>query len=450
MHWNRIFRLSLVIVCAMLAFQLCFVPAGQAEPQYDYINISDPFLKKIPIAVPVFKGMSDPSEEAAIAAEATEILVNGLTFTGYFNLIDRGAYLENLQEKGITAADLNFANWTDIGAELLITGGIWGHNGTVRMELRVFDTFKGELLLGKRYGGGYNDLRQMIHRFCSDLIYRLTGKRGLFDSRIVFIGKKDGKNTIHTCDFDGNALQSVVENEVITLFPSWSPNGRAIAYTSYAQGNPDIVIRELETGVTRRISHEGINLTPTWVPGGGGKMAATLSVDGDEEIYLLTEAGKIDRRLTDSWGIDVSPTFSPDGSQMAYVSKRAGTPQIYIKDMAGGDVRRLTFEGSYNTEPDWSPEGDRIVYSAMKGGRADICVIGTDGEGLAQLTRDTGSNESPAWSPDGTLIVFSSTRTGKARLYVMTASGTDQRPLLMDMAGEQILPDWSPAMSPGD
>lgn len=446
MHWNRIFWVSTAIVCAVVVCQFCFVPSGQAETRYDYINISDPFIKKIPVAIPVFKDMSESPEEGTIAAEATEILSKGLDFTGYFNLIDRGAFLESLQEKGITAEDLDFGNWTDIGAELLITGGVWRYNGTVRLELRVFDVYKGKLLFGKRYGGNVGDLRQMLHRFCNDLVYRLTGKRGLFGSRIVFIGKNDGKHAIYTCDFDGHAPQKVVESDAITLFPSWSPNGRAIAYTSYAQGNPDIVIREIESGDTTRISYEGINLTPTWIPDGSGKMAATLSVNGDEEIYLLTEAGKIDKRLTDSWGIDVSPTFSPDGRQMAFVSKRSGTPQIYIKDIAAGEVRRLTFEGSYNTEPDWSPQGDRIVYSAMNGGRADICVIGTDGEGLAQLTRDAGSNESPSWSPDGSMIVFSSTRKGEeARLYVMTASGTDQRPLL-DMPGEQVLPDWSPEM----
>lgn len=443
MHWNRIFWVSTAIVCAAIVCHFCFPPAGQAQDRYDYINISDPFLKKIPMAIPVFKDMSESPEEGGIAAEATEILSSGLTFTGYFNLIDRGAYLESLQEKGITAADLNFGNWTDIGAELLITGGVWRHDGTVRLELRVFDVYKGKLLFGKRYGGSTGDLRKMLHRFCNDLVYRLTGKRGLFGSRIVFIGKNDGGHAIYICDFDGHAPQKVVESDTITLFPSWSPNGRAIAYTSYAQGNPDIVIRELETGDTKRISYEGINLTPTWIPDGSGKMAATLSVNGDEEIYLLTEAGKIDKRLTDSWGIDVSPTFSPDGRQIAFVSKRSGTPQIYIKDIEAGEVRRLTFEGSYNTEPDWSPQGDRIVYSAMNGGRADICVIGTDGEGFTQLTRDAGSNESPAWSPDGSMIVFSSTRKGKAKLFVMTASGTDQRQLL-DMPGEQVLPDWSP------
>ena len=437
-------RIGLIFILALIVGQWAWGSAAHSEAAYDYINISEPFLKKIPIAVPVFKAMTESGESENTANQATGILSDGLGFTGYFKLVDRGAFLEKPRDKGITTADLNFDNWTDIGAELLITGGLWLSDDTVRMEIRLFDTFKGELLFGKRYGGSQGDMRQMIHRFCDEMVYRLTGKRGLFGSRLVFINKQDSQNAIYTCGFDGHAPRRLTESQAITLFPAWSPDGTAIAYTSYAGGSPSIVIRRIDSGQTRRIAYDGINITPTWVPGQPG-LAATLSVSGDEEIYLLTESGKIDKRLTDSWGIDVSPTFSPDGKKMAFVSKRAGTPQIYIKHLETDETRRLTYEGSYNTEPDWSPDGEKIVYSAMDGGKADIFVIGTDGEGLTQLTRNAGSNESPAWSPDGTLIVFSSTRSGTAKLYVMTASGTDQRPLL-DMAGEQILPDWSPAM----
>ncbi|HMA67545.1 MAG TPA: Tol-Pal system beta propeller repeat protein TolB [Desulfosalsimonadaceae bacterium] len=444
MNKKPICRLGLALLAAAFLWQAWGPPLCRAQAKYDYINISDPFLRKIPVAVPEFRSMTEPETEAKASARAADILTDGLTFSGYFEIIDRGAYLEDLQEKGIKGQDLNFDNWSDIGAELLITGGLWRYGDAVRLELRLFDTIKGELLFGKRYKGRIADMRRMIHRFCSEMVERFTGRTGLFDSRIVFIRKHGGDSSITVCDFDGHNPEQIVSSKAITLFPAWSPDGRRIAYTSYARGKPEIFVKELGAGGSPRISYDGVNITPTWVPGTGGKMAATLSVSGDEEIYLLTDSGKIDKRLTDSWGIDVSPSFSPDGSEMAFVSKRSGSPQVYIQELGSGDVRRLTYEGSYNTEPAWSPEGDRIAYSSMENGRADICVIGVDGGSRQQLTRDSGSNESPAWSPDGSLIVFSSTRSGKAKLYVMTASGTDQRPLL-DMPGEQVLPDWSPA-----
>ncbi|MFO7839566.1 MAG: Tol-Pal system beta propeller repeat protein TolB [Desulfosalsimonadaceae bacterium] len=444
MNKKQICRIGLACIASAIFWQAWLVPVCLAQAEYDYINISDPFLRKIPVAVPEFRCMTEPEKEARAAGRAADILTNALTFTGYFELIDRGAYLENLQDKGIEGQNLNFDNWTDVGAELLVTGGLWRYDGAVRLELRLFDTIKGELLFGKRYKGSIEDMRQMIHRFCSEMVERFTGRSGLFGSRIVFIRKHQDNSSIYICDFDGHKPEEIVSSKSITLFPAWSPDGRSIAYTSYARGKPEIVVRELDSGATSRISYEGVNITPSWVPGAEGKMAATLSVSGDEEIYLLTGSGKIDTRLTDSWGIDVSPSFSPDGSKMAFVSKRSGSPQVYIQDLAEGDVRRLTYEGSYNTEPAWSPEGDRIAYSSMDNGRADICIIGVEGGSRRQLTRDSGSNESPSWSPDGSLIVFSSTRSGEAKLYVMTASGTDQRPLL-DMPGQQVLPEWSPA-----
>jgi len=237
----------------------------------------------------------------------------------------------------------------------------------------------------------------------------------------------------------------VTDKKSLTLFPAWAADGSSIAYTSYVNGKPDIFIQDLENKKERVISFKGINIFSEWISG-KSIFGATLSFEGDEEIYLLTESGKIVKRLTKNWGIDVSPSFSPDGKKMAFVSKRSGTPQIYIKDLENGKVRRLTFEGKYNTEPEWSPIDDRIVYSGINKGKSDIFVIGVEGSRFIQLTSDSGNNESPSWSPDASLIVFSSTRSdAKSKIFVMTSSGTDQRKLF-ELSGEQSSPVWSPEL----
>ncbi len=418
---------------------------GLSWADYDYINISNPFLNKIPTAVPVFKSMSNTAAEKEISVEASDLMTQSLDFTGYFKMIDRLAFLEDIQEKGIEAVELNFKNWTDIGAELLITGGITIESDTLQMEFRLMDTYKGQLLYGRRYKGGLNDQRIMVRRFCSDIIYLLTGKRGLFESRIAFISTTTGNKEVFISDFDGHNPQRVTQTKSITLSPAWSSDGSSIAYTSYQKGKPDIYITNLNKYRANIIAYKGINITPSWVPG-KDLIAATLSFEGDEEIYLINDSGKVEEKLTNSWGIDVSPTFSPDGKRMAFVSRRQGSPQIYIQDLDGGNVQRLTFEGAYNTEPEWSPAGDRIVYSGMKGGVLDIYVIDISGGRTSQLTYNSGNNEAPCWSPDGTLIAFASSRQGKSKVYVMTASGTDQRNLL-DLSGEQTSPAWSPPMS---
>ena len=409
--------------------------------QYDYIDINNPFLKKIPIAVPLFKTFSNKEVEKKISKNASRLISETLTFTGYFKSLDRDAFLEDPQKTGIVANRIKFKNWTDIGAELLITGGLSVKEDIIEMELRLFDTFKGRLLVGKRYKGWITDQRKMIRRFCSEVIHSLTGKWGIFNSKIAFVSTGSGNKEIYISDFDGYLPKQFTHNKAITLSPAWSSDGKWIAYTSYARGNPDIYIKNLQEKRGFVISKKGLNIAPAWVPG-KFELAATLSFSNDQEIYLLTGTGKIIKKLTNARVIDVSPSWSPDGKKIAFVSKRSGTPQIYIKDIGSGQVDRLTFRGRHNSTPSWSPAGDRIAYTGIEHGQSNIYVIGVDGSGPLQLTHDKGDNESPSWSPDGSLIVFASTREGPSRIYIMTGLGTDQRRLLT-LKGEQTNPKWS-------
>ena len=435
-------------LCLLVVFLLVGALVGKSHAAYDYINISDPFQKKIPIAVPVPASLSVGQETDRIAIEASELLGRSLDFTGYFTMIDKRAFLDAPGKQGITGSEINFKNWRDIGSELLVTGGVRLEGRVLQMEFRLFDPFRQELLFGKRYTGEVSDLRKMVLRFCDEMIQRLTGDFGVFNTKIVFVSETDKSKALYVCDFDGGNLRKLTDGNHIILSPSWSPDGQRLAYTSYKNDKPDIYIRTVNTGDEKLLAdYEGLNITPAWMPPDGSRIAATLSFEGDEEIYLLTDSGKVDKRLTRSWGVDVSPTFSPDGKKMAFVSGRAGSPQIYVMELATGRTSRLTFEGRYNTQPDWSPKGDRIAYSGMSDGSSDIFVINADGSGLRRLTMDSGKNESPGWSPDGNMIVFTSDRNGTADIYVMTSSGADQR-RIVDMPGNQSLPDWSPVMKP--
>lgn len=419
------------------------VLAGTAfcAKSYDYIDITNPFLRKIPMAVPVFKSMTPTGEETAFSRSASALLSETLDFTGYFKLIDPGAFLEDPGVSGIIAPDIEFKNWTLVGAELLITGGVLIANDLIEVELRLYDTFKQQLLVGKRYTGRAEDERKIIRRFCSEVIFQLTGDRGIFTSKIAFESTSTGNKEIFACDFDGYDAKQVTKTNSITLSPAWSSDGQWLAYTSFAKGKADIYIKHLNENRGAVVDKPGVNICPAWVPNQFA-LAATLSFSGDSEIYLLTGEGKIIKKLTNTWGIDVQPSWSPDGKRMAFVSSRAGAPQIYIKDIGTGQEQRLTYDGRYNTSPSWSPKGDKIAYAAMNDGVFNIHVIGADGSGGIQLTYDAGNNESPSWSPDGSLIAFSSTREGVSRIYVMTAFGTDQRRLL-SLPGEQMNPRWS-------
>jgi TolB protein len=420
---------------------LLLLPArGGAEIKY--FDLTNPFLRKIPMALPVFRAMTPSAEEKAQVIPFADQLQEMLEFSGYFKMLDRGSFLYDPQASGITEKDLNFGNWTTVGAELLITGGLQMQGNNMAVELRLFDTIKAKLLIGKRYRGTVEDQRAIIKRFCTEVLLTLTGNPGCFDSRLAFVSNGSGHKEIYLCDFDGRNIQQLTRKGSITSFPAWSSDGTYLAYTSFANGPSQIFIHNMKSGLERSLGFKGVQIAPAWRPS-RFELAATLSFAGDQEIYLLTGTGKMIKRLTDSRGIDVDISWSPDGKKIAFVSNRSGNPQIYIQEIDSGHVQRLTFEGNYNTQPSWSPKGGMIAYSSMEGGEINIFVIDVDGNNPVQLTNNQGDNEAPSWSADGGLIAFSSTQEGNSRIYVMTAFGTDQRRLLT-LPGEQSHPRWSP------
>jgi TolB protein len=433
---RQILRLyAVAIVLLTLAVQ-------HAHADVKYFDLTNPFLRKVPMAIPKFQFLSAGASQSGQTLTFVNDIREMLDFSGYFKMLDQGSYLHDPQKSGITKTTINFRNWTAIGAELLITGGLQLEGNNMAVELRLFDTFKSKLLIGKRYRGAIKDRRAILKRFCSEVMLVLTGHSGFFGSRMAFVSNGTGHKEIYQCDFDGQNVRQITKKNSISSFPAWSSDGKHLAYTSFARGPVQIYIRELSTGMEKSVRFKGVQIAPSWVPN-KYELTATLSQGGDQEIYLLTGTGKMIKRLTNSRGIDVDATWSPDGKKIAFVSKRSGRPQIYIKEVGTGRVQRLTYEGRYNTQPNWSPKGNLIAYSSMAQGEINIVVIDVEGKNPIQLTHNQADNEAPTWSPDGSLIAFSSTREGRSRIYVMTAFGTDQR-RLFSLAGEQSHPRWSP------
>ncbi|MCP3922366.1 MAG: Tol-Pal system beta propeller repeat protein TolB [Desulfobacterales bacterium] len=405
---------------------------------YEYIEIKNPYLNKIPIGIPSSAVISGGSliEDSSVS----DLLSETLAFTNYFK-IDK---LPGEKINGVLIKDLNFKKLREKGYELFITCGFSINKSKVlRIEFRLFDVVREKRLLGKIYKSYYTEKRNIVRRFATNVVKYLTGKDGFFNSKIAFVSKVTGHKEVYTCDFDGKNIKQITNHKSITLTPAMSIDGRWIAYTSYIKGKPDLYIRNLKNNTGFTVSKKGVNITPAWLPN-QKKLAASLSYTNDQGIYLINTNGRIVKRLTkkwSKWGIDLSPTFSPDGKRMAFVSNRSGMPQIFIKNFEDKSVRRLTYFGRYNTSPKWSPTGDKIIYSSMAKGKIDIFMTELNGEEPVMLTT-TGDNESPSWSPDGTHIVFSSRREGVDKIYIMTLFGTDQRRLL-EMEGKQTSPFWS-------
>lgn len=413
---------------------------GKGEARI-YVDINAPSTLRIRIAIPDFEVKPPGNDKGDYATTLPAILSNDLVLSGYFDPIDKGAFLG----KGSALTDttnIQFKDWSVIGADLLLVAKVTPIGNSLELEARLYDVFRGRQLMGRRLVGRTETVRRLVHRLANEIIYRLTGQEGVFLTRLAFIGTGSGHKEIYLSDFDGYNVKKLTSDKSIALFPRWSPKDDKIAYNSFKDGSgAQLYVKNLLSNRVGKVSsRKGLNTGAAWAPD-GKRIALTLSLGNNPDIYTIDLSGRIVKRLVTHWGIDVSPSFSPDGQKIAFVSNRSGSPQIYVKDLRNGREERLTFEGKYNTSPSWSAL-NRIAFAGMDNGRFDIFSMNPEGGQLRRLTEDQGKNEEPCWSPDGRYIIFSSNRDGKYRLYMMNAFGQNQRKITT-MKGEQMSPSWS-------
>jgi TolB protein len=434
MHFFRHVLPGIFVVLLSLVFFPFHVTAAESG---EYIAIRKEGSGKI--ALVLNRLDANGRKEAGFAQGLDTIIHDGLDFTKLFSMISPPLNVrDNSNGKNVV---INFGALNSVGAEVYAGGAVTIKSGLVTLDMEVYDTAGAKLLLRKTYAGKEGALRSIGHAFCADLVELLTGKKSVFGSKMVFVSNKSGFKEIYQCDFDGYGLEQVTNSKSISMNPALSPDGRHLAYIDFTTGRPTLNIRSLADRKVVSVGKSSVSIDPEWR--NSNEVAATLSLSGDPEIYLVNTDGNVSRRLTNSKGIDISPSFSPNGSKMAFVSSRNGLPQIFIQDIQSGQTKRLTFSGRYNTQPSWSPAGDKIVYTTWENnGEINIFTINADGSGLTQLTRNCGENKSPSWSPDGSMIVFTSNRKGNEKIYVMSANGDNQR-LLLQSDGVQTQPSWS-------
>ncbi len=410
-----------------------------------YLDINAPTIRRLPLAIQVFKNLRPERGGAEIGRELHETVSSDLDFSGLFQLLDPVSFIEDPLLSQTDPSRILFQDWRVIGADALIKGA-WSMNGDqLQAEFYLYDVYQQKQILGKRYYGGLGDVRKMAHKFANEVIKEITGEAGVFDTRIVYLSITPTARQIHIMDYDGHNDRVIYEEEGIVMSPRWAPDGEQIVFTSYRDNNPDLFQIALRTGSVLKVSGEsGINTGGAYSPG-GGQLAYVMSKDGNPEIYILDKYAKKPRRVTNNWSTDVSPAWSPDGEKIAFMSDRAGSPHIYIMERDGDGPYRLTFQGSYNATPAWSPRGDRIALATMNNGHFQIATIKPDKSEFMIITANAGDNETPAWSPDGRFLCFSSTMDGKADIYVMNANGSNLR-RITSSAARNLAPHWSPRL----
>jgi len=435
------------LIYAFMALSLCIgvLPAHAKV----YIDLAAPSIKRLPIAIQEFRFLGpDPfsdKERTNIRDTGETILKTikqDMNFSGVFKVLDNDAFLEEPEEAGFDMDKIGFKDWRMIGADALVEGRFRFIEHRLVVEVRLYDSVRQTIIMSKRFIGNPNRPERIAH-FISDRIYReITGRKGIFTTKMLFVSKKTGNKEIYLADYDGRHRVRLTANKSINLSPRWSPDGARMIYTSYKRGYPYLYIFDMKTGHDEVLSSKhGINIGGRFSPD-GTKIALTLSTKTGPDLFLLKLGGGGYERLTTNYGIDVSPTWSPDGTKLAFVSDRSGNPHIFVLDLRTNKTRRLTYGGRYNASPVWSPDGTKIAYARADRGGFNIWVVNALSGAQVQLTYE-GNNKAPSWSPDGRFIAFTRSSGGRGALYIMGADGLGLRKISTGV-GDISAPSWSP------
>jgi len=366
--------------------------------------------------------------------------------------LNRSGRIETLADRDLIAhptegAQVQFQNWRMVKVDDLVIGKVTGNaDGTFTVQFELYDVFRGNQLIGSSFPTSREDLRRVAHHI-SDLIYeKLTGEQGAFNTQIAYVttsgSTKNKSYTLLVADSDGYNPQTILTSKQPLMSPSWSPDGRQIAYVSFEKKLAEIYIQEVASGSRRKLAaFKGINGAPAWSPN-GRQLALTLSRDGNPEIYIMDVSSGALRRLTSSSAIDTEPVWTPDASSIIFTSDRGGSAQLYRVPVGGGKAQRLTFEGKYNAGADVSPDGRKIAMVHGNNGNYRIAVLDLDSRLLRILT-DGPLDESPSFSPNGSMIIYATRAGNREVLSAVSVDGRFRQRLSLQ-AGDVREPVWSP------
>ena len=410
------------------------------------LDITQANVQPLPIALPDFIG-GTPSD-ADTARGVTQIITSNLRRCGLFAPIDPAAYIERIVN--IDAAP-RFPDWRAINAQALVTGRMTRQSdGRLKAEFRLWDVVAGQQMTGRQYSTSPDNWRRIAHIISDEVYERLTGEKGYFDSRVVFVDETGPPERrvkrLAIMDQDGANVRYLTRGDELVLTPRFSPSTQEITYMAYGQGDPRVYLLNIETGQREIVGNfPGMSFSPRFSPD-GQRVIMSLEEGSNSNIFVMDLRSKAMTRLTNTPAIDTAPSYSPDGAQICFESDRGGHPQIYIMAAAGGTAQRISFgEGSYST-PVWSPRGDYIAFTRQAGGRFAIGVMKPDGSGERILTEGF-HNEGPTFAPNGRVIMFFRDPGGNAGPSLFTIDIGGRNELRVPTPSFASDPAWSPLLS---
>jgi TolB protein len=432
------------------ALALCAIaqPARLAAQGQPRLEITPGGTQALPIAIPDF--VAGTPADGEVGAGVAQVITNNLKRSGLFAPIDPAAFIERISD--IDRAP-QFQNWKTINAQALVTGRMTRQgDGRLNAEFRLWDVSTGQQLTGKQYSTSPEYWRRIAHIISDQIYERLTGEKGYFDSRVVFVDETGAAERrikrLALMDQDGakSSVRYLTRGSDLVLTPRFSPSTQEITYMEFGQGDPRVYLMNIETGQREIVGNfPGMSFSPRFSPD-GQRIIMSLQQGGNSNLFVMDLRSKSTTRLTDTPAIDTSPSYSPDGTRLCFESDRGGKPQIYVMEATGGPAQRISFgDGTYST-PVWSPRGDYIAFTKQGGGQFSIGIIKPDGSGERILTSGF-HNEGPTFAPNGRVLMFFRDPGGSSgpSLFTVDISGRNEQQV--PTPGFASDPAWSPLLS---
>jgi len=426
---------------AIAALVMLLAPLSLAHAQLT-VQITQGVSDPIPVAVVPFGWTT----EGAAPWDVADTIRADLERSGRFKALPRADMLEFPH----AAAEVDPANWRLLKVDYVVVGKLVPlADGRYEVQYELVNTLTGQRLLGQALPAGPEALKLASHRAADSIFEKIIGIPGAFATRIAYVAV-DGtpasrRYRLIVADSDGANPRVVLQSGQPLMSPSWSPDGRSLAYVSFEGGASSVYVQDLASGQRVRVSaRSGINGAPAFSPDGTRLALALSRRDGNVDVYTLVLATQVLTRLTDSPAIDTEPAWSPDGTQVYFTSDRGGSPQVYRVPAGGGAVQRVTFEGNYNARPRVSADGKSLAVVTLDRSAYRIAVVDIARRATRVLTNGR-QDESPSFAPNGAMLIYATRDGRRGVLATVSVDGSVQQ-RLAGGEGDIREPAWSPLL----